>query len=94
MSETPALALAVLESLDERSLDILAEKLAPLLATRLGAREQASPWRNAEDAAGHLACSRDRLYDLVQLRKLEPSRDGRRLLFRRADLDAYLEGSR
>jgi hypothetical protein len=27
----------------------------------------------------------------VQLGKLEPRRDGRRLLFRRADLDAYLE---
>jgi hypothetical protein len=30
------------------------------------------------------------LDDLVQLRKIEPCRDGRRLLFRRADLDAYL----
>jgi excisionase family DNA binding protein len=93
MSETPALALAVLESLDERSLDILAEKLAPLLAARLGTREQASPWLNAEDAARYLACSRDRLYDLVQVEKLQPSRDGRRLLFNRTHLDAYLGGS-
>ena len=94
MPETPALALAVLEALDERSLDILAERLAPLLTTRLGAREQGSPWLNAEDAALYLACSRDRLYDLVQIGKLKPSRDGRRLLFRREDLDSHLERSR
>ena len=51
-----------------------------------------SPWLSAEDAARHLACSRGRLYDLVQLGKLQPRRDGRRLLFKLADLDAYLGG--
>jgi excisionase family DNA binding protein len=40
-----------------------------------------------------LACSRGHLYDLVQLGKLKPRRDGRRLLFRRGDLAAYLEAS-
>ena len=46
---------------------------------------------STDDAARHLACSRDRLYDLVQLGKLKPRRDGRRLLFKLTDLDTYLE---
>jgi excisionase family DNA binding protein len=48
---------------------------------------------NAEQAAEYLTCSRERLYDLVQLHTLEPCRDGRRLVFKRTDLDAYLTGA-
>ena len=84
---------ALLAELDDHALKALADKLAPLLADRLGQDQPTSPWLNAEEAARYLACSRDRLYDLVQLRKLEPRRDGRRLLFRRNDLDAYLEAT-
>jgi excisionase family DNA binding protein len=62
-----------------------------LLGGEFGAHEGSTPWLSTEDAARHLACSRDRLYDLVQLGKLKPRRDGRRLLFKLADLDAYLE---
>ena len=86
-----ALAAALLAELDDAALDALAEALLPRLAARLGQSQSASPWLSAEDAARYLACSRGRLYDLVQLGKLEPRRDGRRLLFKRADLDAYLE---
>jgi excisionase family DNA binding protein len=88
-----ALAAALLAELDDEALAVLADRLAPLLAARLD-RGDESPWLNAGDAARYLACSRGRLYDLVQLRKLEPRRDGRRLLFSRADLDRYLEESR
>lgn len=84
---------ALLAELDDQALEALADKLAPLLADRLSQDPAASPWLNAEEAAHYLACSRDRLYDLVQIRKLQPRRDGRRLLFRRSDLDAYLEDS-
>jgi excisionase family DNA binding protein len=87
-----SLAAVLLDEIDDETLGVLADRLAPLLTAHLNAREGVSPWLNAEDAACYLACSRDRLYDLVQLRKLAPSRDGRRLLFRRVDLDAYLEG--
>jgi excisionase family DNA binding protein len=90
---TSRLAEALLEALDDRALDTLADALAPRLAARLNGAGEASPWLNAQQAAQHLGCSRGRLYDLVQLHKLEPRRDGRRLLFRRCDLDAYLEGS-
>ena len=84
---------ALLAELDEAALDALAARLAPRLALVLSQDQAASPWLNAEDAAQYLACSRGRLYDLVQLRKLEPRRDGRRLLFRRSELDAYLEAA-
>jgi excisionase family DNA binding protein len=91
---TPTLVDVFLAELDGAALDTLAERLAPRIARALGPTEhEMPPWLNAEDAARYLACSRDRLYDLVQLQKLEPRRDGRRLLFRRADLDAYLEGT-
>lgn len=85
-----ALAAALLAELDDDALDALAEALLPRLAARLGPAQGSSPWLSAEDAARHLACSRGRLYDLVQLGKLQPRRDGRRLLFKLADLDAYL----
>jgi excisionase family DNA binding protein len=86
-----ALASALLAELDDDALDVLADALAPRLAAKLGVHQDSTPWLSAEDAARHLACSRGRLYDLVQLGKLEPRRDGRRLLFKLADLDAYLE---
>jgi excisionase family DNA binding protein len=87
-----AIVDALLAELDDDALDALAEMLAPRLADRLNVG--ASPWLNTEGAAQYLGCTRRRLYDLVQLRMFDPRRDGRRLLFRRADLDGYLEGSR
>ena len=86
-----ALAKALIADLSDDDLDALAELLAPRLANRLN--DAGEGWLNAEQAATHLACSRDRVYDLVQLRKLPARRDGRRLLFRQKDLDAYLEAS-
>jgi excisionase family DNA binding protein len=72
--------------------EALAQRVAELLAGRqpLGSP---STWLDAEGAGEHLCCSRDRIHDLVASGRLEPRRDGRRLLFRRADLDAYLERS-
>ena len=84
-----AIVDALLAELDDQALDVLADRLAPRLAARLG-ETTGRPWLNAEQAAEYLACDRQRLYDLVQLRKLPARRDGKRLLFRRCDLDAYL----
>lgn len=78
-------------ALSDEQLNVIAQRVADLLAERRPASDDG--YLNAEDAARYLACSRGRLYDLAQLGKLHPLRDGRRLLFRRADLDAYLEGS-
>jgi excisionase family DNA binding protein len=87
------LAQALIEALDESALDALAERLAPLLAPRLSAPANSTPWLDAAGAAEYLATTRERVYDLVQVGKLVPHRDGRRLLFRGNDLDRYLAGS-
>ena len=47
-------------------------------------------WLGTARAAEYLDCAPARVHDLVALGKLTPARDGRRLLFRRDDLDAYL----
>ncbi len=78
--------------LSDEQLAQLAALVAPLLADRAPA-PAASAWLDTAGAAAHLACSPGRIHDLVQLGKLTPRRDGRRLLFRRDDLDAYVEGS-
>lgn len=88
-----ALGEALLAELDERSLDRLAELLAPRLAARVAPTTEPGPWLNTRQAAEHLGCQVGRVHDLVQLHKLEPRRDGRRLLFKQSDLDAYIEGS-
>lgn len=67
------------------------------LRAMLGVESKSTPadaprWLNSDQAAEYLGCNRDRIHDLVQLGKIEKYRDGRRLLFLREDLDAYLEG--
>lgn len=76
-------------ALTDDQLERIAEHVAALLAERHAPANDG--YLNADQAAEYLACSRGRLYDLVQLKKLDPVRDGRRLLFRRADLDAALD---
>jgi excisionase family DNA binding protein len=85
---TPGAALdAALDALAPR----IAARVAALLAERMAG---ASPWLDTKQAADYLACSQDRLHDLVARRVLQPGRDGRRLLFKRSDLDAYVEAGR
>lgn len=67
----------------------VAEQAAAILSER---QAMTTPWLDTKRAAAYLACSAGRIHDLVQLGKLEPRRDGRRLLFHRDNLDAYLNG--
>jgi excisionase family DNA binding protein len=71
-------------------LEQIAERAAELLAERQTAN--GSPWLDTKGAAEYIAAPVGRIHDLVQLHKLTPHRDGRRLLFKRTELDAYLEG--
>jgi hypothetical protein len=90
------LATALLASLDDDALDQLAEQLAPRLAGRVEQRE-ADPWIGVEAAAEHLACSRQRIYDLWHQRETTgfPGRkEGSRLLTKRSLLDAWLDENR
>jgi len=84
--------LDVLVTLSDVQLECIAERAAELVAERQAA--SASSWLDAKGAADYIAAPVGRVHDLVQLRKLTPRRDGRRLLFRREELDTYLEDGR
>jgi excisionase family DNA binding protein len=76
-------------TLTEEQLAEIAERAAALVAV---GQPECSPWLNVAEAAEHLRCGKDRIYDLIALGKLHPRRDGRRVLLHRDDLDAYIEG--
>lgn len=76
-------------NLTDEQLAEIAQRAAALIADE---HADASPWLNVADAAERLRCGRDRIYDLIALGKLSPCHDGRRVLLRREDLDAYIEG--
>jgi excisionase family DNA binding protein len=90
VSQDPRIALAVTLALTDAQLD----QLADLVAERMRpAPLDSSPWLDTKGAANYIAAKPARIHDLVALGKLTPRRDGRRLLFARHDLDAYLEAS-
>lgn len=78
-------------SLPPELLEAIAARAAELVEDRTV--ESPQPWIGVEEAAEHLACKPQRIYDLVSQGRLEHRKDGRRLLFRRSDLDSHLEGS-
>jgi excisionase family DNA binding protein len=71
----------------EAELDALAELLAERVQARLGV---GSPWLRAPEAAAYLACPESRIRKLTMTRELPAHRDGRRVLYRREDLDAFI----
>jgi len=85
------LAAALLDSLDDAALDLLAARLAPRLGDRLaGTSEGDAGYLAPAAAAGYLGVTRKRIYDLTSMRAIEPDgRDGRTPLYTRATLDAY-----
>lgn len=82
----PALTL----TLPPEALAAVADLVAEQVAARL-ADTAVDPWLNVEQAAAYLAAPRSRVHDLVALGRVRCARDGRRLLFRRAWLDAVVE---
>ena len=87
LSSTKPSNLTLVVELTPNQLDVIAERVAE----RLAPASSVSPWLSTEQAAVYLAAKPSRIHDLVALGKLAPRRDGRRLLFRRDDLDTYLE---
>jgi hypothetical protein len=81
--------MSVTLDLPDAVLDEIARRAAELISP---VGDTPRPWLDTKAAAGHLCCPVSRIHDLVQLGKLQPCRDGRRLLFRATDLDSYLEG--
>ena len=72
-------------------LEAIATRAAELVEDRVA--EAPEPWLDVQEAADYLRCKPQRIYDLVSQGRLMNRKDGRRLLFRRSDLDAYLEES-
>jgi len=70
-------------------LDVLVERtVAQLRASAF----VAEPWVGVDVAAAHLACKRQRIYDLVSRRTIPHRKEGTRLLFKLSHLDAWIEG--
>lgn len=70
--------------------------LVDVVARRAAGMVSAAPptddgWLNVEGAADYLAAPRSRIYDLVRQGRVRHGRDGSRLVFRRAWLDAVIE---
>jgi excisionase family DNA binding protein len=86
------LALSVIAAIreDAELAGQFAEALAPHLTFEIDAPDA---WLNADSAAAHIDAPRSRIYDLAQSGRVPSVRDGRRLLVRRSDLDAYLDRS-
>jgi excisionase family DNA binding protein len=74
--------------------EAIAERAAVLVFERALAENGRSPWLTAQEAADYLRCSRQRVYDLKSSRQIVAAQDGKRPLFHRAVLDAYLAGGR
>jgi excisionase family DNA binding protein len=74
-------------------LQALAERTAELVAARFAPAPADSPWLDFEGAAAYLGFSRDRLYKLTAARAIpfRKKRDGQGLLFRREELDRWVE---
>jgi excisionase family DNA binding protein len=76
-------------TLTDDQIDQIAQRAAALVSTTVDSTH--ASWLNTDQAADYIAAKPGRIHDLVALGKLTPRRDGRRLLFRPTDLDAYLE---
>jgi excisionase family DNA binding protein len=68
--------------------------IASALAERPSEAAPESPYLNTNEAAEYLRAPTSRVHDLVQRGHLTPHKDGRRLLFTREQLRAYVEGGR
>lgn len=66
----------------------IAERAVELLADRDG---DDNPWLDVEEAAHYLRCPRSRIYALSSAEAIPHHHDGTRLLFRRGELDEWIE---
>jgi excisionase family DNA binding protein len=89
--------MALLESLDERALDWLADQLAERVAARLPPQPGApaeNAWLSTKEAAEHLGLTANALHKLARQGRVPHEQDGPgcKLWFRAAELDAWRRG--
>jgi len=78
-------------TLSEEVLEAIVERVKADLVLNTPAANE--PWVGVGQAAQHLGCKRQRIYDLVSRRdesRIPHRRDGTRLLFRLSQLDRWL----
>lgn len=71
--------------------DELVDAIADRVADRL--ERPAEGWLDVDQAADYICAPKSRIYDWIAQERVEHRRDGRRVLFRRAWLDAALGGT-
>ena len=72
--------------------EAIARRAAAIVATR--DRAAPEPWVGVAEAAAHLACKRQRIYDLVHRKdrtRIPHRKEGGRLLFKLSQLDRWLD---
>lgn len=67
--------------------EAIAERVVELLAPKLDAPDE---WLTAVEAAEYLRCPPSRIYALSSAKKIPVHRDGSRLLFRRSEVDTWV----
>lgn len=73
-------------------LESIAERAAELVAARAPAAP--APWMNVDQASHYLGIPKQSLYKLTSAKAIPHAKPGNRLLFKREDLDAWLEEHR
>lgn len=71
----------------------VAGPIAIAVAEKIGQQIQPtpqSPYLSVAEAAEYMRCKRQRIYDLLSARSIGRYKDGKRVLLRRDELDAYL----
>lgn len=82
---------ALLDDLDDSHLEMLAAKLAPILASRLSTDQATSRWlRGADAIAEYIGAPRSRVYALASARRIPVHRDGSALIALTSDLDQWI----
>lgn len=74
--------------LPPEALHAIAERVAELLAER--ATDALAPWMTADQAADYIAAPVSRVRKLTMTGELPHHRDGRRVLYRRDELDTFV----
>ena len=90
MKPSPTLGTALVESLDDSALDLLAERLAPHFDRRASASADEA-WLTAREAATYLGLSVHALHKLTAARSIPFEQDapGCKLWFERSELDRW-----
>ena len=92
---SPAIALALIDALDDDALDVLAVRLAPRLVARLPTPNYDDGWIDSREAARYVGLPLSSLWKLTAAREIpfQQEAPGCKCWFRRSELDQWREGA-